>query len=305
MITKLTKEQEDSIPVYRDKWIKLGLATEKVSLEVAKQIVGDLNKFIIGEPDKPIFLFNSPLECWAYICLRETTKCSKSFLDKPTNVLKKIKNVKMINFVYPYLNGSFDCGYFSWVDFMQSIGVTNFPENLKYYMATVQLGLIFPMKDYIVVSQKPNLIKKNERGLHCENGPALTYDDGGASDIYALNGVIMTKEYVMIPEEKMDAAMVLNEKNTEVRRELLRKIGMERFLQIAPHKVIDTKDNYELLSIELSEIVKDAKYLKMINPSIGVYHVEGVHPDCKTVEHAINWRASQDITKPWTPEILT
>ena len=305
MITELTKEQEAVIPEYRDKWIALGLSTTKVSFEEVKKIVDDLNKFVLKEKDKPVFLFNSPLECWTYICLRETTECSKEFLENPTNVLEKAKGIKLMEFVYPYLNGSFDCGYFSWVDFMQSIGVTGFPEDLKYYMATHKVGLIFPMEDYIAVSQKPNLIKKNANGLHCENGPALTYDDGGASDIYSLNGIVMPSEYVMTPEEKFDAKTVLNEKNTEIRRELLRKIGIERFLEIAPHKIIDKKENYELLAIELSDEVKEAKYLKMINPSIGVYHVEGVAPECLTVDHAINWRSFQDINKPWSPEILT
>jgi len=305
MITQLTKEQEKNLVVHRDKWVEIGLNTDRVTFQVAQKIVNDLNKFVLKDKKKPVFLFNSLLECWAYICLRESNTMPKSFIEKPTDVLEKIKGVKLLDFAYPYLNGSFDVGHFSWIDFMQYIGVTGFSKTLPYYMSTAQVGLIFPLEDYIVVSQKPTLIKKNSNGLHCENGPALSYDDGGVSDIYALNGIVMPKDYVLIPEEKMDVMVVLNEKNTEIRRELLRKIGMERFLQIAPHTVIDTKGNYQLLSINLSDVVKEAKYLKMINPSIGVYHVEGVHPDCRTVDHAINWRAHQDINVPWSPQILT
>jgi len=47
--------------------------------------------------------------------------------------------------------------------------------------------------------------------------------------------------------------------------------------------------------VDLSPEVREAKYLKMINPSIGCFHVEAVGPECFTVEHAINWRAFQDI----------
>ena len=61
-----------------------------------------------------------------------------------------------------------------------------------------------------MVCQKPNLIKKNNNGLHCENGPALTYNDG-VTEIYSLNGVVMPKEYVMMPEEKFDINIILKE----------------------------------------------------------------------------------------------
>ena len=73
-------------------------------------------------------------------------------------------------------------------------------------------------------------------------------------------------------------------------------------LEKLPHKELSSRGNYRLLSVKLSEEVPDARYLKMLNPSIGVFHLEGVHPSCDTVEKAINWRNSN-----WhdTPEILT
>jgi hypothetical protein len=45
-------------------------------------------------------------------------------------------------------------------------------------------------------------------------------------------------------------------------------------------------------------------YLKMLNPSIGVWHLEGVDNACRTVQHAINWRAG-NMDEDWTPEELT
>ena len=55
------------------------------------------------------------------------------------------------------------------------------------------------------------------------------------------------------------------------------------------------KDTYEL--IDMSSIftkVQYAPYLLMKNPSTGTMHMEGVHPDCKTVEQALNWRNQTD-----------
>lgn len=163
------------------------------------------------------------------------------------------------------------------------------------------LWLYWITEKEIVCCLAPSLKITNER-LHCETGPAVSWPD---DEYYFLNGVQMKKCQVMTPAERLDPKDILNEKNVEVRRELIRKIGIERFLQVTKHKILDKRDNYELLSIELSNEIKDAKYLKMINPSIKIFHVEGVHPSCKTVQHAINWRAFGDINKPWSPEILT
>jgi hypothetical protein len=155
-----------------------------------------------------------------------------------------------------------------------------------------------------VATQKPSIIKKNNNGLHCENGPALAYDDG-TSEFYYLNGVVMKKEQVMTPAEKMNPKDILAESNVEVRRELIRKMGIDRLVSELPHKVMDKQGNYELLSVSLSDEVTDARYLKMINPSIGVFHVEGVEGD--TVKEALAFRARSVIggDETWNPSVLT
>jgi hypothetical protein len=56
---------------------------------------------------------------------------------------------------------------------------------------------------------------------------------------------------------------------------------------------LDRQNEYELYSIELSEEVKDARYLKMTNPSIGCFHMEGVAPEINNVKEALLWRNEQ------------
>jgi hypothetical protein len=82
----------------------------------------------------------------------------------------------------------------------------------------------------------------------------------------------------------------MSETNADIRRELLRKVGIERMLANLPHKVVSKRGDYELLSVDLTETVKGAIYLKMLNQSIGVYHMEGVPRECKTVDEALSWR---------------
>jgi len=187
---------------------------------------------------------------------------------------------------------------------MQEIGVQDITELVKYYFATVNLGLIYPLEDCIVICQKPYLLKKNNRGLHCEDGPALAYNNNGISEWYYLNGVAMKKEHVMTPAENLNPKEVLAEKNVEVRRELVRKMGIELLLNHLPHKVLDKSGNYELLNVKLSDECPNARYLKMINPSIQVFHIEGVEGE--TVAQALNFRARNvKFEGDWQPSQLT
>jgi hypothetical protein len=123
--------------------------------------------------------------------------------------------------------------------------------------------------------------------LHNETGPSVLYADGFS--VYSLNGVRVHKEIVETPAEQIDPQIVMKETNAEIRREIVRKIGVERLCQKLGADVLDKQGHYELLNLSLGENRK-RPYLKMLNPSIGTWHVEGVHPDCKSVEEALNWR---------------
>jgi hypothetical protein len=161
----------------------------------------------------------------------------------------------------------------------------------------------FPYKGIVLVSEHPNVLKVNSQGkLHSENSMAIGYNDGWG--IYSLNGVTMKESHVMTHSSKIDFNDILKETNVEVRRELLRKVGIEAMLDKLPHRQMDSVGEYRLLSIDLSDDLKDCRYLKMLNPSIGCFHLEGVSRDCSTVQDALNWRAG-DIKKTWQPCELT
>ena len=341
MITTLTKTQKNKMEFLIKKWIDLGLDTEPTSIAEFNRIIGNLNTHILKQEPVPIFVFNSPLESWIFINtylyhnelgvqvvgsnLRDSKigqHLGKSLWNQivdqalpqipdkwntPIDFSKVSVNVselKMFDFVYPYVIGSFWAYYFAWIETMEAIGVKNLPAEKDHFIEIHKIGFVFPLTDLIVATQKPSIIKKNKQGLHCENGPALAYSDG-VSEFYYLNGVIMKKEQVMTPPEKMNSKEVLAEPNVEVRRELIRKMGIDRLVDELPHKIMDKQDNYELLSVSLSDEVPDARYLKMINPSIGVFHVEGVEGD--TVEQALAFRARSiiDSGDTWNPSVLT
>jgi hypothetical protein len=163
-----------------------------------------------------------------------------------------------------------------------------------------------PYENVVFMCERPSVQIVNSGGrLHCETGPAILCRDGWP--VYALNGVRMKPEHVLTPAEKLDPTECLKETNADIRRELIRKMGVESMLAHLPHKVLDTQGDYSLLKIDFPGLVQDTRFLKMLNPSIGVWHVEGIERSCNTVEQAINWRAAGAFgeTVKWNPAQLT
>jgi hypothetical protein len=147
----------------------------------------------------------------------------------------------------------------------------------------------YPYENICFISSRPTEINKNGIQLHADGKPALSFKDG--YNLWYLNGVAVTEDIVMTPAEQLDPNLILTEKNVEVRREIVRKIGIERVIQKLGAEVLDTFENYQLLRLNKVEGMQNKPvYLKMKNPSIGVWHVEGVDSKCKTVKEALHFR---------------
>jgi len=270
MITSLTEAQVKQMQEYANKRIGLGHSTQQFTKETADPIIRNLYKHILlkSEPEE-ILLFPSPLSLWKHI---QSVVGSK------------------IPFVWSYLAGSFDANIFAYYDYCIEVLHVEIPEEFltkyHYWKQTHILGPIYPFDDVCLVSQLPTVCSIKDGKLHNEKGPAIAYSDG--LEIWALNGIIMKKEHVQTPWNKLNVSDAIKETNLEVRRELVRKIGIERIVKELGAKTLDTKGNYELLELKVG--ANRRPFLKMLNPSIGTYHIEGVPPNTKTVEDALEFR---------------
>ena len=167
-------------------------------------------------------------------------------------------------------------------------------------------GWWIPFKDICILQHRHCELHRNaNHQLHNECGMAVKYPDGWG--LYALNGVRVPEWLVLTKSEDLNPRDLLKIDNVEIRKEFVRKVGMERICHVLKSTCIDRQGDYELLLLEIRDEQK-RPYLKMLNPSLGTWHVEGVHPDCKTVQDAINYRRYgelNDDNKDWKPVILT
>lgn len=123
-----------------------------------------------------------------------------------------------------------------------------------------------------------------------------------------MNGVLTPQWLAETPAQEIDPKKFAEIKNAEVRREFVRKVGVERIVQQVGAEIVDTQGDYSLLLVDLGGDTGVWPYLKMRNPSIGCWHLECVDKSCATVQAAINFRASRLKSlggDNWNPEVLT
>src|SRR3990167_539743 len=199
---------------------------------------------------------------------------------------------------YHIIGGQFWAAWPAYTSFYREVLDLDLPGDLwdrdRAYADTVKSACWWwPHPEFIVVSNRPAVIRRNAQGqLHRDGGPAIQFRDGWS--LYALNGVQMPKEVVETSAEMLNPRLVVEEKNADRRREIVRKIGVERVCAGLGATVLDrgTDDAgqpCEVLNLELGD-KRPRPYIKLRHPGIGTYHIEGVPPTVKTVEAALKYR---------------
>ena len=197
--------------------------------------------------------------------------------------------------------GLHDADWLSFYDFFKSeLGLCEVDRLDGLMELAENCGWFWPFNGAVILTEKPIETHLKDKKLHRDGGPAILYKDGLC--VYALNGVVVSQEIAETPADKLSSSLILKEKNAEIRREIVRKIGIDRALKDLDAKVIDDNHGYQLLGLDLGD-GRIRPYLSMQNPSIDARHIEGVHPDCTTVEQALAWR--NQTTNYIKPEVLT
>ncbi len=281
MIEKLTSEQESKIPQYLDQYLKIGLDTAPVDRKKAEEVVSAAYRALKQTPPTKFFWFDSPFAA--------------------ESAMKKAG----VSFSRNY--GSFEA---YWVSTYAFVAKELFPtENQSLIDAAIavvkECGVYYAFEKGAVLTEKPvGLYFNSNKQLHRLVGPAIEYKDG--TGVYALNGIRIPKEFGG-EVETINPIDVMRIVDVDVRREVMRKVGVTKMLEAMNAKLLDTfsmnvgvtEHVYELYELNLGDGLI-ARALKMKNPSIDAYHVEGVPDEIKTCKEAIAWRNGFDKFVPPT-----
>lgn len=164
-----------------------------------------------------------------------------------------------------------------------------------------QLHVWFPFENAALISERPIRLSLNDNGaMHNEHEMAIEYSDGWGG--YYLNGVRVPEYLVKTPSRDLSMGFFTNEINADVKAEFVRKFGVERMLGIGT--MVDSytkydqeeqpwwwKSEYELWDMKNAFVGLDYQpFLKMLNQTTGIWHLEAVSPQCLDIEDALKER---------------
>jgi hypothetical protein len=276
-ITSLTAQQEIYLKEYYEKNLAIGRSIVPIDHDKAESIITELYKQI--GLNKPNFhYFRSVIE-----------------------LINKHPEVKLDN----YFGGQQWIYWKAFYSFCEKIGVNFEKENsdlLALWMREAEnLHWWFPYENDCAIIERPIKLSVNEGGFfHCENGKAIEYSDGWG--LYYLNGVAVSEYLVMTPSEDLDINFFLKETNADVKAEFVRKYGVERMAHLGtkvdsyekyPNRTHSWwhKSQYELWDLKaLFPGLNYQPYIKMLNQTTGIWHMEAVSPSCLDLASALKER---------------
>ncbi len=205
------------------------------------------------------------------------------------SVKDSLKNTKLLSFLYPELCGNLDSytyAFFEYFEKVLNVDYGNVKDTWQWWQSTSKFGLIYPLDEVCIISQKPTEINLVNNKLHADGKPALQYADGFC--VWSLNGVRVPQYLAETPASNLDIEFFKKEQNADIKAEFIRKYGIDRMVSMG--KLIDTWENHEETNnfewykkseyklIDMSPIFSTYDYLPylyMKNQTVpGIYHLE-------------------------------
>jgi len=260
MIDKLTKEQEEMIPVFRERFRAIGLSTDVVDLTVKDDII---ELFKMNDLKEPVFVFvDNPYEAkiFATIVTKEPLYkynpriekaiddaidfgelIPESLIDDMVQILKDTKE-EIYNLSFE--SGANQSYWHSFYAFGQYIGVKFDDDSTKKFEIVQRIakkcGYIFYFDNMIIVTNRPCELHFDENNEgHNEKGPYIKFrHSNGKSDLYAIHGVVVPASIIEHPE-LITMADIEAEENAEVKRIMMSQMGIEKYLDQTQATIVD------------------------------------------------------------------
>lgn len=223
MIKQLTKEQEEYLPVFRQKYLDIASNGKRIKRDKLESAIKNIYAYI-GE-DKPlVIILQSPQQAMMAITFMKNFNSYDFSSQLSGQLFGQLRSQRIYN--NNYLCGTHDLYWVAWARFAAHIGVklkedTQGRLNLMEDISS-QCEWWFPYKGVCFVSEKPIEVNWEGDVLHGENKPAVLYQDGYA--VYSWRGTNVPKEWIENPET-LTPDMAITWENVEQRRCIAEILG--------------------------------------------------------------------------------
>ena len=221
-IEKLTEEQEAKLPLYKDKWIKIGLNQDPIDYEKAKELI--TAQYIQEGLEPPEFKYSrSPRE-------------SKEILGEDYSLEAACY-------------GHQDAGWLCFYDyFKEEVGLDCINPLSNLIELSKVCGWWYPFDTLCVIEERPKLkmeLMPDNSGLswcHSDDELAIEYPDGWG--VAVVNGKrIINSKWITNPETiTLDDIQSTND--NDLKTILLDRYGWDRYLKEIDAVCVDSRENY-------------------------------------------------------------
>jgi hypothetical protein len=307
---KITKEMviEES-KKFKDEWLEKGTRCgisskeEKVKCEKA---ISSFYEYSKKDVPKYFIWVRSPKEAMKLITNFEKLSNDTDDVSIVTKRLKKEYDKLSQNFVDTSFWGQQD-GY--WIAFYkcgEKLGCKYPEKELMQLNGFVDIANAafwwWPYEEVCIISERPIELHLNEKlQKHADLKAAISFADG--YKLFYLNDIEMPENIVLTPSEKIDPKLALDEKNTDVQREIIRKIGYDKMLKACNAKIIelwtDPKTGLEYTMRHMKFGAIDRRCLCYEHASMpGIFYAKNVIPEAKNILQARAFQIGIDGLKP-------
>ena len=148
-----------------------------------------------------------------------------------------------------------------------------------------------PFDHVVFVSERPVVLSTDAGGrLHADDGPALAFGDG--LKLYSWHGVTVSKKVIERPES-LTVAEILQQGNAEIRRVMIERYGLQRFIETSGAVEISRDECGVLYRKELTndEALVMVKVINSTAEPDGTFkpYFLRVPPTMKTAREAVAW----------------
>jgi hypothetical protein len=235
-IEKLTKEQEEYLPVFRQKYLDLALSPDRINPEKLQNAITAGYATIKKKPPT-VLIGESPTHCLKI--LQSLRNGVVPHNGSELSITKYEKDTK-------YMWGKQDLYWIAFYRFGAYIGAKYAQDQLKLLDVAEEIASScmwwWPYENYCVVSENPVKIKFDEqKRLHSENTLAVEFSDG--SGVASWHGTSVPREWIL-DKKSLTPATALRWENAEQRRcacEILGWINVLEHPSLNP-KVINADD---------------------------------------------------------------
>lgn len=236
-IDKLTPEQEAKIPMYREKWTKIGTCCDPCDFEKSKEFAILTYEQSGLQPPKHFHLCDSPIHA-----ANLATDLKIQYGLKPKKMSAEERKRAVQESYEEQIYGYHEASWLSYYDFMLTeLGIEECKKLTGLMGMAQNCGWWSPYDENAIFQHRHTSCKLDEENqLHCEDGPAVHYPDN--TSIWMIHGIGVTEQIVMAPEtQTIDE--INRESNQDVRSIRIERFGWVNYLRDSKAKCIDKRHN--------------------------------------------------------------